>query len=160
MTLCIIDPELEATFRAGKAPGRESLLGPKGEPAEWCVTMLTGPVPRLPRHRKFFESAPVPSIASGPASKMEIVGCNIIFKDLRWGYFKLEEAVYAAENGGDGKPVLLINYDVERNGITYRIRDHVRATHDPDVLIGRFHVMLRGRLCFLGYFTLTRIETK
>lgn len=144
---------LKRLFLAGKAPEPVTLLGPDSLPAQWRVRMLTGLIPNMGgpqfRHRKLF----VPGVTIG--------GCNVLFSDFRWGWFQLEKDTYSVEAGGDDEPVLLINYDVKKNNcVTGRIRDYVRATMNPNVLIGRFHYMWRGRPRFLGYFTLTRITVK
>jgi hypothetical protein len=160
MRLFPANKELEAAFLSAKAPSPESLLGPEGQPAEWRVHMLTGPIPRLRRHRKSLESTDVPSKPGEPAEKC-VVGCNITDEDNRWGWFQLEDAVFDEKIGGDGKPVLLINYAVPKNGrVTRNIRDEVRCTKNPDVLLGRFYYLLLGHKFFLGYFTLTRIKAK
>jgi len=150
--------KLEALFRERKAPKPETLLAPDDERSEWRVTMLTGAltivyffIGRWLHHRKLFVRRMIPLD--------DIGGCNVFFKDLRWGWFLLAKAVYAEKGGGDGQPVLLIDYSVKGNRfITDRIRDEVRLTNDPDELLGRFHFIWRGRKRFLGYFTLNRIK--
>jgi hypothetical protein len=137
-------------FAEGGVPRQSDLLGHDGAPAEWRVTMLTGPIPNMGGrwllHRKRF-------VADGGN---KIFGCNILRQDLRWGHFKVGLAM-----GDDGKPATLIDYDVSENGrLMRRVCDLVRATPSPNVLIGRFHVVWFGRRRLLAYFILERLEAK
>jgi hypothetical protein len=139
--------ELERRFRLGHAPEPTRLLCPDGGPAEWRVDMLTGPIPNMGgwplHHRKWFD---------------DLGGCNLL-RGYRWGQFEYHSAVYSRKVDGDGGLVLCLDYDVPEIQFkpTRRIVDYVRTTYDPDVMLGRFHVRWRGRLRFLGYFSLTRV---
>lgn len=114
--------------------------------------MLTGILPNMGgrwfHHRKQF-------VKMGDM----ILGCNLLFDNFHWGWFRVWNDGRAAYE--DSRPVLFIDYDVpENNFLTSRIRDFVRTTSDPDVLIGRFNLSLKSRARFLGYFTLTRSRTQ
>lgn len=136
-----IDKLLEAIYRYGSIPMPESLLGPKGGPAEWRVVMLTGPIPnmggKLFHHRKRFWRR---------GEGDEVIGENVLFDDTQWGHFTLR--LWAG--------ALLIDYNTNANGVSRRIRDLVRTTPDPNLLIGKFHLVWRSKPRFLGYFTLAR----
>lgn len=71
----------------------------------------------------------------------------------RWGRFHVE-----CKEGH-----LLLDYDVKENRWLHRpfrsFRDHVLPTEDPNVIIGKFCVVFRGRERFLFYFFLSRIKT-
>jgi hypothetical protein len=135
--------ELDKMWDAGAVPERVRLLGSQGEPARYLVTMASGIIPNMGRwplwHHKKFRSV------GG-----FVRGCNAFaLGDAKWGDFRLEEMIGS----------LLINYDVPTNGwFSRRIRDHIRATDDPNVMIGKFHFKIFGRECFLGYFFLTRLK--
>ena len=155
------DKKLEARFLAGKAPEPETMLGTEGAPAKMRVRMLTGPIPNMGRwpfyHRKEFASEGK-EICGGNVFTLGGLFVTVFFLALwffgfdgRWGAFRLEKR----------EGYLLINYAVPENGwLTKRIRDHIRTTDDPDVFIGKFHWVWRGREIFLGYFTLTRIKAE
>ena len=40
--------------------------------------------------------------------------------------------------------------------VTRQIRDHLRTTPDPNAMIGKFHIVWRGKPRFVGYFELSR----
>jgi hypothetical protein len=137
--------ELDVVFRQGSCPAAASLLGPGGRLAEWRVDMLTGPVPsmggRVLRHRKQFWGRPGGSV----------VGCNVLFRDLRWGWFSLGDRDILGRG-------LIVDYDQPENGLLRdRVRDYVRQVGVPGVLLGRFYLMWRGYPRFVGYFSMTRL---
>jgi len=139
---------LEALFKAGQPPNPETMLEKDGSDSEWEVTMLTGLFPNLGRrwirHRKLF--------AKGGDY---VVGCNVLFDDVQVGWFALDRDWYAADV--DDQPSLFINYHVTRNGnLTRIIRDYIRTTRDPNLMIGRFYCGNH----FVGYFTLTRLPKR
>jgi hypothetical protein len=140
---------LEAVFRDGSCPRAVDLLGPGGCSSEWRVDMLTGPVPsmggRLLRHRKRIRCLPDGSVA----------GCNVFRSNWLWGWFSAVDDL--ASSGPDRS--LLLDYGHPVNLLSNRIRDRVRGTSDPNVLIGQFCVAWRGRPRLVGYFSLTRILT-
>jgi hypothetical protein len=103
------------------------------------------------RHRKLFRPGQSPDDL--------IEGCNINCSDICWGSFIVMQDTRSAVNIGDDKPVTCISYDVMKNGrLTRRIRDYIRTTSDPNVMIGKFYVKWRGKYRFKGFFTLTRIK--
>jgi hypothetical protein len=129
---------LEEMFRAGKIPGPLDLLGPNGEKAEWAVHMISGPIPDMGgnwfRHRKLF-------VPMGE----DVVGCNILFSDYKWGWFKVVESHSLG---------LLIDYAVPQNGrLIKNIRDYVRTTDKPGELLGEFYYDGKRK----AFFTLSRI---
>lgn len=132
--------ELEKILRDAKMPELSDFEG------EYFVEMLTGRLPNLRRfsHRKRFSR-----------EKDKVVGCNVLFNDARWGHFFLEEGVCKEL---DSLGVMVINYDVAENSFaTNRIRDYVRCVEENELYIGRFNYLFRGKLRFLGYFSLSRI---
>jgi len=136
---------LEAMFEEGRMPVPSDFLNKDGSPAEWAVTMLSGPIPNMGgaplHHRKRFEQATL------------LEGSNLMLRNWRWGHF-----FASSDLGCDGRPVMVLNYDVLANSLVTRsIRDHLRVTAwSDDVMIGMFHVEWRKKLRFLGYFSLTR----
>lgn len=142
--------KLEKIFLEGKVPAKASLLEPDGRLSEWRVDMLTGPIPNMGgkwfRHRKQI-------VGVGE----EILGCNILFANYRWGRFQILDDGRVAYDG-DKLPVLFLDYAIHGNGkVTSSIRDFVRTTKDVNVLIGRFNLNFWGRKWFLGYFSLRRL---
>jgi len=134
---------LKALFIAGSAPQPEAMLGPGGSFSEWDVTMLTGILPNLGRrwtqHRKQFYNR----------MNIGVSGCNILFGDMRFGWFNLAQSKSEIDN----REVLHIDYAVAENGsVTRLISDQIRTTSDPNMMIGRFYFKDR----FMGYFALTR----
>lgn len=143
--------ELDTIFKDGHCPKATDLLAVNMSVdrwSEWRVDMLTGLIPNMGgwpmRHRKQFYVS----------SEASIVGCNMLFCDWHWGWFILNDRL--------GLPVdleyLLIDYDCPENGdlVRNRILDRVRTTNDPNVLLGRFYLVWRGKPRFVGYFSLTR----
>jgi hypothetical protein len=127
-------------FKSGRAPSSIEFIG------EYGVDMLTA-FPSLRRfaHRKVFEPT-----ARG------VAGRNVLFRNLCWGRFFLEEAVMP---GPEKLKVVVINYDTGGNTVlTRRIRDYVRAVEGTDLYLGRFSVLLGGKPRFLGYFSLTKVS--
>lgn len=147
-------------FCAGGLPPEASLLGP-GLASEWRVDVRTGLVPSMGgwplRHRKRLAAY---------RGRVNLIGENVLRRDIRWGFFVTEDlqlGCFVTESPAwgsalseiDHRPSMLLNYDLPANGWFVRqIRDHVRTTSDPNVLIGRMY--FRGH--FLGYFTMTRGE--
>jgi len=135
----------DAEFVHGQVPTLDQLFGgPDIRLATWQVVMLTGLLPDMSgwplRHRKEFQRYDV---------EYGVVGCNL-FRDWDWGWFKLGVA--------DGS--MVIDYDMEDNGrvLRGRIRDHLRTTLDPNMLIGRFYVRTRKAFRFAGFFHLVRLQ--
>ncbi|NOY35426.1 MAG: hypothetical protein GXP44_00650 [bacterium] len=117
-------------------------LDPSELSGEYFVDMLTG-LPSLKRfnHRKIFRQ-----------ENGQTIGCNIIFKNKKWGCFFLEQTAGLKE--GDAKTT--INYDTPQNSlITKRIRDCIKKIGD-NLYLGRFNYILFGKPRFLGYFSLTK----
>lgn len=120
--------ELQETWDSAEKPK----LNPSGE---YKVKMLTGGPLRLmniPGDRKIFNDAS---------------GYNILCKKTKWGYFNLEEA--------PGK--LVINYNrPENDNMISTIRDHIRYVPKLGYYTGKFNMLIKGKLHFLGWFTLTK----
>jgi hypothetical protein len=137
---------LDAVFADGQSPTVASLFFSRnvewGDAAEWCVNMLTGPIPDMGgsplHHRKRFTVVP-----DG------IVGVNILRARYRWGRFVVSHVV--SSQGG----CMMLDYDRRSNLLTRSVRDLLRTTSDPNVLIGKF--CLGRNLRFLAYFSLTRL---
>jgi len=128
--------ELEMIFREAAAPAASALLG------TYAVDMLTGvPSLRWWNHRKRIWSG----VSAG--------GCNLVGENLDWGYFRLRNATCPL----DGRPAVLVDYDVWPNGFSRRFCDHLRCTDDPCILLGRFSCRLFGQPRFLGYFSLIKL---
>ncbi|GBD99893.1 hypothetical protein BMS3Abin07_01940 [bacterium BMS3Abin07] len=130
--------ELDALFVNATTPEVSGFSG------EYFVDMLTV-LPSLKRlsHRKVFYPG------NGGVS-----GCNVLFKERKWGYFYLEEGVCKELNS---VPVVMINYDRPENTfITRRIRDYVRCIRTGELYLGRFNYILMGAQRFSGYFSLSR----
>ena len=103
---------------------------------------LTGVVPnlRLLGHYKVFYTV-----------DHKVLGYNVVLKP--WGYFRVEMGVLEE----DGTGFLMLNYDVERNTFIMRkVRDQVRCIEAGHLYLGRFNSLLREKLRFMGYFSLTR----
>lgn len=123
---------------------RATLPDPADLAGIFHVEMITG-VPSLRRlnHRKWIYTR------AG-----QYVGCNILFRDYRWGRFQLQ----TAKDPWDKEPSVLINYDVPLNGgLTRRMRDHVRCLVPFDTYLGRFSYTVADKLRFVGYFSLRRV---
>jgi len=138
----------EQLFVAGRALTPEELTL-DGDPLEWRVRILTGLIPDMSgwmRHRKRVYMSP--HLDEQEKIQVRVVGCNIVREDVRWGYFYPK-----AGWGLDGRPCLVLDYDVPCNSfLTNHIKDRVRATSDPRLLIGKLYV---GD-SFGGYFTMER----
>lgn len=134
------DKNLEEVFKKARIPEIMEFRG------EYAVRMLTRlPSLHLLKHRKTFRSA-----------ERGVAGQNILFRDCRWGSFFLEEGVMP---GAEKLKVVVINYGTPGNSMLTRgIRDLVRAVDGDRLYLGRFNLLIRGRLRFLGYFSLERIE--
>lgn len=105
--------------------------------------MVTGPIPNMGRwpfnHGKTF--------AESLNNRVE--GYNFLLGPNYWGFFHLSDE----EEGS-----MLIDYDEPANGrIISRIRDYVRKTSDPNLMVGKFYFRIGKTWRFLAYFTLTRI---
>jgi hypothetical protein len=128
------------TFDGGSPVNPLHLLGEGGTSSEWAVSMLTGPVLDLGflHHRKRFW------LKGG-----RVVGCNVLGKDFRWGFFTVE----------DGDSSATIDYRDERNGLSRLISDEVRLPGGglENLVAGRFRLWLFGKPRFVGYFSLRRI---
>lgn len=109
---------------------------------EYYVDMLTGILPSIRRfsHRKFFYH-----------ENGQTFGCNIIFNDIKWGYFFVE-----TQKIGDSLQTV-INYRHPKNSfLTNKIRDYIRCVEEDKIYIGRFNYLLNGKIRFLGYFSLRK----
>jgi hypothetical protein len=172
---------LDEMWRAGTVPEPATLLGLDGKPSRHIVTMRGG-FPNFGRwpfwHHKNFWSAEggvrgcnifvadlvaslfvifvpgtigllvglVPGALIGLAIGVIV---KLALRDGHWGGFRLETK--------DG--YLLINYGVPENSwFSSLIRDHILATGDPNVFIGKFHLVIFGRERFLFYFFLSRVK--
>ncbi len=112
---------------------------------EYYVNILTT-LPNLRRfsHRKKFRN-----------ENGKVIGCNILFKNMQWGHFFVEEGVC---KDVEPEEVIVINYNVERNPFVFRkIRDHVRCVEEGRLYIGRFNYVFMGKVRFFAYFTLEKI---
>lgn len=115
---------------------------------EYYVDMLTGILPSIRRfsHRKVFCH-----------ENKKITGCNIVFKNFKWGNFFVEKSVTPLIDKDGSGEVLVINYDHPKNSfLTNKIRDHIRCIKKRNAYIGRFNYLLNGKLYFLGYFSLLK----
>ena len=126
--------ELQKIWNEAETPIAEDMKG------EYQVKMLSGPFLwlNIPGDRKMFDSGS---------------GFNILGKKKEWGFFFLEES--------PGK--LVINYNRvplwHKNGrIVRTIRDHIRYAPKYGYYIGKFNMVIKGKLRFLGWFTLTKIK--
>lgn len=64
-----------------------------------------------------------------------------------WGYFRLQV----------DSEKLIINYNMFQNGLIVRdIRDYIRQAKIGKYYIGKFNIVFRGKVKFLGYFTLSK----
>ena len=125
--------ELQDVWDKAVTPKAEDLKG------EYRVKMLTGPFLFLnvPGDTKYF-------CLCGANH-----GFNILGKNKDWGFFFLEDA--------PGQ--IVINYNEKANGKTVRrIRDHIRYVPNCGYYIGKFNMVISGKLRFLGWFTLTKIQ--
>jgi hypothetical protein len=129
--------KIEKLFASGTPVNPRHLLGSHDSEAEWTVRMLTGPVLDLGflRHRKRFW------LEDG-----RVVGCNVLREDSRWGFFTVKK----------GDSSTSIGYWDDRNGLSRRFHDEVRATNYANLVVGRFYVELFDETWFVGYFTLRR----
>jgi hypothetical protein len=131
---------LEEVFKKARAPEITEFRG------EYAVRMLT----RLPslhwlKHRKSFSRA-----------EGGVTGQNILLRGCSWGEFFLEEGVMP---GREQLKVVVINYGTRGNTVVTRgIRDLVRAVDGERLYLGRLNLLIGGRLRFLGYFSLERLE--
>jgi len=133
--------QLEALFREAAAPLPHEFQG------EYAVDMLTGlPSLKWAGHRKrFFELGGRPS------------GHNVLLGGWVWGRFALGAS---ACWDMDGLPAVLIDYGRAGNSSVSRpMRDYVRRI-EPGRYLGRLYYSVRGRLWFLGFFSLEKKENK
>jgi len=113
----------------------------------WNVFMLTGILPSFRRwkhHKVFYKRYP----------QKQVHGHNvfilpIIRKEIVWGRYRLSHPEFH----------ILINYDVEENGLILRgVRDRIVFIPELGIFLGRFHYKLKDdngeTLGFVGYFTL------
>ncbi len=131
---------LTEIFRNAATPDISEFSG------EYLVDMLTV-FPSLKRfsHRKVFY-----------LENDKVSGYNVLLSRT-WGHFFLEEGICKKP---DSLKAAVINYNRRENiFLTRRIRDHVRRI-EKDIYLGRFNYLFYGRLYFLGYFLLEKIERK
>ena len=132
--------KLTEIFRNAATPDISEFSG------EYLVDMLTV-FPSFKRfsHRKIFH-----------LENDKVSGYNVLLSRT-WGHFFLEEGI--CKELGSLKTAV-INYNSRENTfLTGRIRDHVRRI-EKDTYLGRFNYLFYGRLYFLGYFLLEKIERK
>jgi hypothetical protein len=130
---------LSEIFKKARTPEISELNG------EYAVDMLTL-IPSLKRfeHRKVFYPED-----SG------VSGYNLLL-NRQWGRFYLEQGT-CKEPGSLN--VVVINYDKPGNlCITKQVRDHLKCVEDRSLYLGRFNVLLLGKLYFLGYFSLRKVK--
>jgi hypothetical protein len=129
-------------FDRGRCPRPEALL----EFPSWRVSMVTGPLPSLTAlgHRKLFRAS----------DDGGVEGCNSLDLVGRWGYFRVSEG-----RTPDLRQSLLLDYFAhpEQGLITSRMQDYLRTTPDFRVMVGRFYLLLWGKLRFCGYFLLEAV---
>lgn len=132
--------ELGGIFRRAQKPQISEFKG------EYLVDMLTV-LPSLKQfsHRKVFY-----------IENNQTIGHNILFAKKIWGKFFLEEGIC---RGLDSLEAVVINYNRKDNSfISNRIRDYVRSVEINRLYIGRFNYLFMGKLCFLGYFSLSKLK--
>ncbi|MFH0857013.1 MAG: hypothetical protein V1860_03895 [bacterium] len=130
------NPKLDKIFKNASPAEISDLNG------EYYVDMLTGVLPSIRRfsHRKIFYQ-----------EDGKTTGCNIVFKNFKWGYFFLETRNFTSEQQ------TAINYAIAENSfLTNKIRDHIKCVEPGKLYIGRFNYLLGGKLYFLGYFSLIK----
>ncbi len=143
--------KLDEIFRSAEAPEVSEFNG------EYEVDMLTGlpSLKKISHRKKFYER------------DGKISGYNIVFKNLKWGRFFLEEG--ACEDMGSPRTInpvrrelsngVKINYNRGENSfLTKHIRDFVRRVERDKLYLGRFYYKLGKKLLFLGYFSLKKIK--
>ena len=127
--------ELREIFGKSTVPDISDFTG------EYYVNMLTG-MPSLRRfghHKRFYTVGD------------RVLGHNIVWRT--WGHFTIYEDVFEE----DGLGVAMLNYNVDENTfVTKGLRDQVRCIEPGVLYLGRANYMLRGRMLFLGYFTMSR----
>ena len=110
---------------------------------EYLVDMIM-----VPGSRIFFPDSKIFDKEDGRA-----VGHNVLFNKIKWGRFFLEKGTCEEL---ESLSVVVINYDTPENTfLTSGIRDLIRRV-DKDVYLGRFNMVFKGKLCFLGYFSLIK----
>ena len=127
--------DLAVVFKSAAVPDLSDFTG------KYYVNMLTG-LPSLRRlgHHKIFYTV-----------DNEALGYNVVLR--RWGHFRLEMGVLEE----DGLGFLMLDYGVDRNTfLTRGIRDQVRCIEPGSLYLGRTNLLLRSKLRFVGYFTLSR----
>ena len=127
--------ELKEIFAKSTVPDISDFTG------LYYIDMLTGMMSlRRLGHRKRFYTV-----------DDRVLGHNIIWRT--WGHFTVEMDVFEE----DGLGALMLNYNVDENTfVTKGLRDQVRCIEPGLLYLGRANYMLRGRMLFLGYFTLSR----
>jgi hypothetical protein len=129
--------ELDEIFKTSSLPEIPELEG------EYLVNMLL-----LVANRILFPDSKIFYTEDGKA-----VGHNRLFNNLKWGRFFLEKGT---SRKLASLPVIVINYDMPENTfLTRGIRDEIRRVR-KDIYLGRFNMLLKGKLCFLGYFSLVK----
>jgi hypothetical protein len=131
--------ELNAMFRNASDPVLSELAG------EYLVDMLTvWPSFKRLSHRKVFYR-----------ENNKVLGHNVLL-NVTWGRFFIEEDI--CKDSGSIK-VAVINYNRPENLFHVRpIRDHIRCVDKGMNYIGRFNYLVSGKLMFLGYFSLEKID--
>lgn len=130
--------KLDDIFKSAAIPDGLELEG------EYFVDMLTM-ITSLRRfsHRKVFYK-----------ENGRVLGHNLLLRNLKWGSFFLEEGACGEEGS---LKALVINYGRKENSfVSNKIRDHVRCVEKGRLYLGRFNYLIMGKLCFLGYFSLSK----
>ncbi len=135
--------KLTEIFKKSGVPGINEFSG------EYSVDMLSGlPSLKIFGHRKVFQAR----------NGVKVSGYNVIFKNLAWGKFILQEG-FCPEI--DSLAVIEINYNSSQNSfLTKPIFDQLRVVEEGKIYLGRFNYFLFGKLHFFGYFSLEKIKTE
>lgn len=112
----------------------------------YWVEMATGIIPQLPNWRKYISNTGIPSVDDN-----QITGYNVILKKgygfpgKIFGDFRVRLYRYGLHTG------LVLVYN---NGF---FKDYLKPIA-PDLFLGKFYLVLRGREVFMGYFWLYATE--
>lgn len=137
---------LDRLFDSGAPPALEYFLGEDDRVTEWNVIMLTGSLPNLNFHpvnhrKRFF------------IKRNQIMGVNMILKGTRFGWFEPRRTSWLPDATGKA---MIFDYEVPQNGrIMSKVRDYIRLTTEPGLLLGRFYYGKR----FVSYFAMSKIPS-
>jgi len=133
--------QLKEIFKKAQTPQIDEFNG------AYEVDMLTI-LPSLKKlsHRKIFY-----------AESNITAGHNILLKNTVWGHFVVEEGIY---KDSEDMKVIVINYGLKKNHPLFQgIRDQVKRIEKGNLYLGRFNYLFKGKLRFLGYFSMTKIHS-